>query len=61
MAGYDTDPMVLHRAREIGVIDEPCAHLCGAIEGAEIVVIAVPLGAVPGSFGVSPGAWMGMR
>ncbi len=56
MAGYDTDPMVLRRAREIGVIDEPCAHLCGAVEGAEIVVIAVPLGAVPGVFQGLPGS-----
>lgn len=50
MTGYDTDPMALGRARELGVIDEPCAHLSGAVEGAEIVVIAVPLGAVPEVF-----------
>ncbi|MGH8469020.1 MAG: prephenate dehydrogenase [Gammaproteobacteria bacterium] len=50
VTGYDTDPMALGRARELGVIDEPCAHLSGAVEGAEIVVIAVPLGAVPEVF-----------
>lgn len=46
VAGYDTDPMALRRACELGVIDEPCADLSRAVEGAEIVVIAVPLGAV---------------
>ncbi|MDQ3563106.1 MAG: prephenate dehydrogenase/arogenate dehydrogenase family protein [Pseudomonadota bacterium] len=46
VTGYDTDPMALRRASEIGVIDEPCADLSRAVEGAEIVVIAVPLGAV---------------
>lgn len=46
VTGYDTDPSALRRACELGVIDEPCAELSRAVEGAEIVVIAVPLGAV---------------
>ncbi|MGH8507796.1 MAG: prephenate dehydrogenase [Gammaproteobacteria bacterium] len=50
VTGYDVDPMALRRARDLGVIDEPCADLSAAVEGAEIVVIAVPLGAVPEIF-----------
>lgn len=46
IAGYDANSKVNERAREIGVIDKAEKTLKGAIVGAELVIVATPVGAV---------------
>ena len=45
--GFDADPDVLRRAASRGAI-EPASSLAEAVEDAELVVVAVPVGAAPG-------------
>jgi prephenate dehydrogenase len=45
--GFDSDPAVLERAAARGAI-EPASSLAEAIADAELVVVAVPVGATPG-------------
>lgn len=45
VVGYDRDRSRLQRARELGVIDRFELDACAAAHGAEIVVLAVPVGA----------------
>ena len=42
--GYDTDPARLARAVAVGAIDEAAPDLPGAVVGADLVVVAVPVG-----------------
>jgi prephenate dehydrogenase len=44
--GFDADPAVLERAAALGAI-EPAPSLVEAVEAAELVVVAVPVGAAP--------------
>ena len=44
--GFDTDPGVLERAAERGAV-EPASSLAEAVAEAELVVVAVPVGAAP--------------
>lgn len=45
-AGWDEDPLALEAAAERGAV-EPAASLADALRGAEIVLVAVPVAALP--------------
>ena len=45
IAGFDADPDVLVRASKLGVIDEAAARLEDGLKGADLVVLATPVGA----------------
>lgn len=46
VTGYDLGRGVTDRARKIGAIDIPCDALADAVRGAELVVLATPVGAM---------------
>lgn len=43
--GYDLDGAVLSRAVELGAIDEPAFTVAGAVAGADVALVATPVGA----------------
>jgi prephenate dehydrogenase len=47
VCGYDPDPGVRSLALELGAIEEAAEDLAGAVEGAEAVFVAAPVGALP--------------
>jgi prephenate dehydrogenase len=47
IAGCDADPAALATAVERGAVDEPCASLVEAATGADLIVVAVPVSALP--------------
>jgi prephenate dehydrogenase len=46
IAGWDLDPQAVQAATRLGVIDRGAADLQSAVAGAELIVVAVPLGAI---------------
>ncbi len=46
VAGYDAGKGVSNQARKVGAIDQPSATLADAVRGAELVVLATPVGAM---------------
>lgn len=46
LAGFDLDPTVRERARALGLVDDLLGTADGAVRGCDLVVLAVPLGAV---------------
>src|SRR5712691_4207870 len=44
VAGYDLGKGVSDRARKIGAIDQPYAALADAVRGADLVILATPVG-----------------
>ena len=50
IVGTDRDPVQLHRALELGVIDRQELDVAQAVSGADMVVVAVPVGAMEGVF-----------
>src|SRR6266700_1942515 len=46
VAGYDLGKGVCDRARKIGAIDQPYSSLADAVRGAELVILATPVGAM---------------
>src|SRR6266566_5857497 len=46
VAGYDLGKGVSDRARKIGAIDQPYSSLADAVRGAELVILATPVGAM---------------
>ena len=46
IVGFDTEPEALRRAVELGVIDEPAAAAAQAVIGANLVMIATPVGSI---------------
>lgn len=46
VAGIDLSPDILRRAAEIGAIDEGTTDLAEGVRGADLVVLATPIGAV---------------
>jgi prephenate dehydrogenase len=50
VCGYGRNPENLKRAISLGVIDEACDSLKATVEGADMVVVAVPLGAMSSVF-----------
>jgi prephenate dehydrogenase len=47
VAGFDSDPAILDRARELGAVDRAAGSVADAAEGAEIVFCATPVSALP--------------
>jgi prephenate dehydrogenase len=47
LAGFDPDPETLDRAVEIGALDRTASSVAQAVDGAEIVFCAAPVGALP--------------
>lgn len=50
IVGYGRRPSVLQRAVELGVIDHAEVTLAAAVQGADVVVLAVPVGAMTDIF-----------
>ena len=46
VSGYDRDPARVEHARELGVFDEAATSVAQAVKGADLVVVAVPVGQV---------------
>ena len=46
VCGFDIDPRVREAALEIGAIDTSSEDLAGAVEGADVVFVAAPVGAL---------------
>jgi len=46
VAGYDLGKGVSDRARKVGAIDQPYSSLGDAVRGAELVILATPVGAM---------------
>lgn len=46
VTGYDLGRGVTDQARKLGAIDVPCEALADAVRGAELVVLATPIGAM---------------
>src|SRR5260370_39753907 len=46
VSGYDLGKGVSDRARKIGAIDQPYSSLADAVRGAELVILATPVGAM---------------
>ena len=46
VAGYDLGRGVSERARKIGAIDQPYSALADAVRGAELIILATPVGAM---------------
>ncbi len=44
--GYDPDPAVRARALELGAIDAAAPDVAGAVDGADVVFVAAPVGAL---------------
>jgi prephenate dehydrogenase len=60
---FDRDPGHSAAARRIGIATRVCADLAAAVEGAPLVVLAVPVGALPEVFAalascLGPDAWV---
>lgn len=48
VVGFDASPAVLARAAAVGAIDAPAASVAEAVAGADVVVVAVPVGRIAG-------------
>ena len=46
VAGYDGEKGVSDRARKAGAIDQSCSSLADAVRGAELIILATPVGAM---------------
>jgi prephenate dehydrogenase len=47
VVGFDPDPGRLARARELGAVDREATRVAEAVDGAEVVFCAAPVGALP--------------
>jgi prephenate dehydrogenase len=47
VAGYDVSADALSAARERGAVDDACASVAAAVEGADAVFVAAPVGRLP--------------
>jgi prephenate dehydrogenase len=61
ITGYDLAKGISNQARKIGAIDQPYSALADAVRGAELVILATPVGAMRSLFqdvaaALSPGA-----
>jgi prephenate dehydrogenase len=50
VVGWDADPGMLRRALERGAITEAAGSIAGAVQGASLVVLSMPVGVIPASF-----------
>src|SRR4249919_1082957 len=46
ITGYDLAKGISNQARKIGAIDQPYSALADAVRGAELVILATPVGAM---------------
>jgi len=53
VCGYDTDTDAALRALALGVIDEHAGDIAGAVAGADVVFVAVPVGALADTVSVA--------
>jgi prephenate dehydrogenase len=53
VSGYDTRPEALQVALERGAIDSAATELADAVGGADVVFVAVPVGALPDAVGAA--------
>jgi len=51
VAGYDPDPQALRVGRERGAVDDACGSIAEALAGADVAVVAAPVGALPAVLG----------
>jgi prephenate dehydrogenase len=56
VAGYDDSPKALRRAVELGALDHAGSTVADAVAGADVVFVAVPVGALPRLVGEALGA-----
>jgi prephenate dehydrogenase len=50
IVGFSASEKTRQRARELRVIDQACTSVAEAVRGADLVLLAVPVGAMPESF-----------
>lgn len=50
VAGFDLAPGAVNQARKVGAIDMPCPALADAVRGAELVILATPVGSMQALF-----------
>ena len=50
IAGFSASEKTRQRALELGVIDEACTSVAQAVQGADLVLLAVPVGAMRATF-----------
>ncbi len=50
ITGFSASEKTRHRALELGVIDQACNNVAEAVQGADLVLLAVPVGAMQSSF-----------
>jgi len=50
VVGFDADPQALSTAQSLKIIDESAANIAQAVSGADIVLVAVPVGAMNAVF-----------
>jgi len=50
IVGFSASEKTRQRARELRVIDQACASVAEAVQGADLVLLAVPVGAMASSF-----------
>jgi prephenate dehydrogenase len=50
IAGFSASEKTRQRALELGVIDQACASVAEAVQGADLVLVAVPVGAMHATF-----------
>lgn len=50
IAGFSASEKTRQRALQLGVIDQACASVAEAVQGADLVLLAVPVGAMHSSF-----------
>ena len=50
IAGYSASEKTRQRALALGVIDQACSSVAHAVDGADLIVLAVPVGAMQSSF-----------
>lgn len=46
ISGYDLGKGICDRARKIGAVDQPYASIADAVRGAELIILATPVGAM---------------
>ncbi len=46
ISGFDTDPDQIRQAVDLGVIDQACPDMAAAVAAADLIFVAVPVGAI---------------
>ncbi|WP_396435588.1 prephenate dehydrogenase [Limnohabitans sp.] len=56
ITGFSASEKTRQRALELGVIDQACSSVAEAVQGADLVLLAVPVGAMQASFAALQGS-----